>query len=672
MVRFVLILMACAWPLAAAAQDAPPSATEEQASLEITSPLGRTGAATRLRIVAQAEIPFGKVLSSVSFYVDGEHIGTVDSTSGPPYSVDWVDSDPFARREIVVQAGDWAGRVIRDSVILEPFEVVDLTEVTSVLVETSVYDTEGQFVRNFDPSLFAVRENDVEQKIDMVSREATPTSLVLLIDNSQSMHRRMEFLRAAAGQFVEYLNDQDSVVVAPFNTAIGAITGPTRDRETVEDAISNMRAEGGTAILDALVDGTKLLAGLEGRHAVVLLTDGYDENSKAADADAVIRAANEVQATIYVVGIGGVAGISLRGERTLRALAERTGGRVFFPPRERDLIQVADDVATDTHNRYLIAYTPTNQEPDGTWRDISVEVPEGLRTVARPGYFAPSPPPIRPMIEFTVTDGSREFVDITASELEVFEEGVTQTVDTFQEAVDPVSIVMALDSSGSMKNRAEQVKQTATDFVTQVRPEDKLALITFADRPMFAHTLSTNREFSYEAIGDYVAVGGTALYDALFNSLMTLKPVEGRRAVIVLSDGKDENNPGTAPGSIHTFDEVLELSRDVGAAVYAIGIGNIDRGVLEMLTATTGGALYIASDTDSLGEQFRRVIESLRRRYVLSYVSTNSTRDGRWREVQIRPTNPEHVISMLGGYFAPQKITAARTRAQTQASDLAR
>jgi VWFA-related protein len=671
MVRFALILMACAWPLAAAAQDAPSSAAEDHASLEITSPLGRTGAATRLRIVAQAQIPFGKVLSSVSFYVDGEHIGTVDSTSGPPYSVDWVDSDPFARREIVVQAGDWAGRVIRDSIILEPFEVVDLTEVTSVLVETSVYDTEGQFVRNFDPTLFAVLENDVEQKIDMVTREATPTSLVLLVDNSQSMHRRMEFLRAAAGQFVEHLSDQDSVVVAPFNATIGTITGPTRDRGTVEDAIQQMRAEGGTAILDALVEGAKLLGGLDGRRAVVLLTDGYDENS-TSDTDAVIRSANEVQATIYVVGIGGVAGISLRGERTLRALAERTGGRVFFPPREQDLIQVAQDVATDTHNRYLIAYTPTNQEPDGTWRDISVEVPEGLRSVARPGYFAPAPPPIRPMIEFTVTDGNREFVDLTASELEVFEEGVTQTIDTFQEAVDPVSIVMTLDSSGSMKNRAEQVKQTATEFVSQVRPEDKLALITFADRPMFAHTLSTNREFSYEAISEYAAVGGTALYDALFNSLMTLKPIEGRRAVVVLSDGKDENNPGTAPGSIHTFDEVLELSRDVGAAVYAIGIGNIDRGVLEMLTATTGGGLYIASDTDSLGEQFRRVIESLRRRYVLSYVSTNSTRDGRWREVQIRPTNPEHVISTLGGYFAPQKITAARTRAETQASDLAR
>lgn len=671
--RLLATLLACAWPLLASAQD-PSTANVDQApskdpvaSFRITSPLGRTGIATRVRIVAQADVPRGEMISPVAFYVDGELIGTVDPESGPPYSVDWVDANPFERREIVVQAADSTGRTFNDSVVLEPFEVVDLTEVTSVLLETSVYDQEGKFIQDFDPELFAVQENGIQQVIDLVSRESTPTSLMLLVDNSQSMHRRMEFLRRATGQFVNKLGPKDEVVVAPFNAGISTITGPTRDSGTVVDAIERMTSAGGTSILDALVEGLQLMRGLEGRRALVLLTDGYDENS-VADAESVLRAANQVQATIYVVGIGGVAGISLRGERMLRQLAERTGGRVFFPPRESDLVQVAADVATDTQNRYLIAYTPSNQEPDGLWREIVVGVPEGLRAITRPGYFAPAPPPIRPMIEFTVVDQNRDFVDVVDSDLEVFEDGVAQTIDTFQEAVDPVSIVMAIDSSGSMKNRAEMLKETARDFVSRVRTEDRLALITFADRPRFAHTLSTNREFSYEALEKYVPLGGTALYDAIWNSLMTLKDEKGRRAVVVFSDGRDENNPGTAPGSTHTFDEVLALSRDVGAPVYVVGIGNVDQGVVEMLAATSGGAAYFATDAASLGQQFRRVVESLRRRYVLSYVSSNSTRDGQWRKVEIRPRASGHVVSTNGGYFAPEKMTAlkpAYSEAQT-------
>ena len=231
---------------------------------------------------------------------------------------------------------------------------------------------------------------------------------------------------------------------------------------------------------------------------------------------------------------------------------------------------------------------------------------------------------------------------------------VPQKVDTFQVAVDPVSIVMALDSSGSMKKATETVKSTAIDFVREVRPEDNLALITFADRPTFAHVLATERQWTIDAINKYQAIGGTALYDAVWNSLLTLKGVAGHRVVVVLTDGRDENNPGTAPGSKHTLDEVLELMKEVGATVYGVGLGaTVDRPVLETLARDSGGQAYFASDASSLGDQFRRVVESLRRRYVLGYTSTNSTHDGAWRTVEIRPRDPNYVVRTAGGYFAP-------------------
>jgi Ca-activated chloride channel family protein len=181
-------------------------------------------------------------------------------------------------------------------------------------------------------------------------------------------------------------------------------------------------------------------------------------------------------------------------------------------------------------------------------------------------------------------------------------------------------------------------------------------LITFADKPLFAHLLSTNREWSLDAIDKYEALGGTALYDALYNSLLHLRDLAGRRAVVVLTDGKDENNPGTAPGSEHTLDDVLKLVRSVGAVIYPIGLGlKVERQILERLAAESGGEAYFPSDVSSLPDQYRRVIEDLRRRYILSYTSTNVAHDGAWRSVNIHPHVPGMIVSSKGGYFAPEQ-----------------
>lgn len=619
--------------------------------LTITSPRGRTGLVTRVRIVAQVALEPGAVLSPVEFFVDGARVGTVQE--GPPFAVEWLDENPFERRDITVQAAVSSGDVLRDTVSLPPFEVVEKSEVTGVLLETSVYDAGGRFVSDLPGSAFTVAEDGVPQAIDFITRETVETDLLLLVDNSQSMARRLDYVRRATERLTAGLRERDRAIVAPFNAHLGALTGPTSDVTTLRQAIGAMRAGGGTALLDGLLEATKAMAASNGRRAIVLITDGYDENSKAS-LEEVLRAVQTAQVTVYGLAIGGVAGISLKGESTLRALAEQTGGRVFFPARESELVAASEAIAADTHNRYLITYTPANQQKDGQWRRVSVDVPHGLRVRTRAGYFAPDPPPIRPTIEFTIQDSGRNYMDVTAADLDVFEDDVRQTVDTFQEAVDPVSIVLTLDSSGSMKKSAELVKSTATDFVRAVRPEDSLALITFADRPTFEHVLATNRSWSIEAIRKYTASGGTALYDGLWNSLLHLKGTRGRRSIVLLSDGRDENNPGTAPGSTHRLDEVLTLQRQVGATIYAVGLGqNVDRPVLERLAEVSGGQTYYADDATALASQFRRVVEDLRRRYVLSYSSTNRRADGNWRRVEIRPRAEGQVATSAGGYFPP-------------------
>jgi VWFA-related protein len=133
-----------------------------------------------------------------------------------------------------------------------------------------------------------------------------------------------------------------------------------------------------------------------------------------------------------------------------------------------------------------------------------------------------------------------------------------------------------------------------------------------------------------------------------------LKRADGRHALVVLTDGRDENNPGTAPGSRHTLADVLADLHDTDVTVYAIGLGmKVDHEVLEKIASASGGESFFPQTVAELGEQYRRVIDHLRQRYVVSYLSTNPKRDGEWRNVEIVPTDSRLTVSSRGGYVAP-------------------
>ena len=172
-------------------------------SVRITSPLGRMAEPGTVRIVGQVRAAPGHAVAVVRFSVDGALIGTV--TGGPPYAVEWTDDNPFQRREIVVEAEDDEGEVGRDSIVLEPFVVTEVAEITSVLVEAGVYDKTGRMVRGLTAPEFILEEDGVRQTPDMVAQETIPTTFALLVDSSQSMWRNMEFVRAAAARLLAYL-----------------------------------------------------------------------------------------------------------------------------------------------------------------------------------------------------------------------------------------------------------------------------------------------------------------------------------------------------------------------------------------------------------------------------------------------------------------------------------
>lgn len=639
---------------AGAAQQSRPPGDRVPLSIKITSPLGRTGLTGAIRIVARITGDPRSVISPVQFYVDGKLIG--EDKDGQPFAVEWVDENPFEPREIAAAVQDSFGEVARDSVLLRPLDLVESTSVASVLLEPSVADPSGRPVNSLTAADFRLFEDGVPQALDLAAADLEPATYTLLIDGSQSMSRRMDFVLDAARQLPMRLRANDQVIVAPFRQTLGAVTGPTKDRETITGAIEGIQSTGGTAILDALSAASRQIRGIEGRHIVVLITDGYDENSQITF-DQALEAVRASKATVYVIGIGGVAGVSLEGETLLRRLATETGGKAFFPARDFQLTEVHGLIAADVQQRYVITYTPTNQKLDGTWRKVTLQTTTPTHVVrVRAGYFAPAPPPVRPSIELTVRDINRQHVDIGMEDLVVVEDGVEQTIEAFTEALSPVSIVLVLDSSGSMKKDAPALVEAARSFVAAVRPQDSLAVMTFADTPILVHDLTTKREGTLEAIEQYQSAGGTALYDALAESLLRLKRVEGRRVVVVMTDGRDENNPGTAPGSVRTFDQVLATLKEADATVYAIGLGlKVDRTPLEAVAEASGGESYFPVEVASLAAEFQRIVEDLRRRYVISYTSTNPMRDGSWRKVELRAKREGIVIDSKGGYFAPNK-----------------
>jgi VWFA-related protein len=124
--------------------------------------------------------------------------------------------------------------------------------------------------------------------------------------------------------------------------------------------------------------------------------------------------------------------------------------------------------------------------------------------------------------------------------------------------------------------------------------------------------------------------------------------------VVVVTDGRDENAASNGPGSLRSWDDVLTRLQQTEATVYAVGLGSrVDRARLQQLADRSGGAAYFPTDVSTLAVDYHKILDELRRRYVLGYESTNGEWDGTWRTVDIRTRDNDVTIRSRGGYFAP-------------------
>jgi VWFA-related protein len=266
-----------------------------------------------------------------------------------------------------------------------------------VVLHATVQDKNGRLLTALPQESFTVLENGVQQQIRQFKREDVPVSMGLVVDNSGSMRDKRTRVESACLALVKDSNPEDEVVVVNFNDeAFNDLPHGksfTSDIKDMEEALTRIDSRGGTAMRDALrmsIDHVKE-KGRKDKKVLVVVTDGND-NSSIITLENLIKTAQQSEIVVYTIGLlsqedGREA---KRAERALKALAEATGGAVYFPKDAADVEQIAHQVARDIRNQYTIVYSPSNQSMDGTFRQIKVTAKGSGSPVVRTrsGYYA--------------------------------------------------------------------------------------------------------------------------------------------------------------------------------------------------------------------------------------------------------------------------------------------
>jgi Ca-activated chloride channel homolog len=262
-----------------------------------------------------------------------------------------------------------------------------------VTLSVGVSDRKGQSLANLAKDSFEIFEDGKLQKIEFFGEEDQPLSFGLLLDRSLSMNdsAKIEKAKAVAISFLRAGNPQNEAYCMAFNESPSIVADFTSDYAKIESGLSGIQTDGGTALYDAIIEGLeKLEQAKYRRRALVIITDGRDQDSKHSLADLVKRA-QQSDAQIYTVGFYSPAeskayraqGRKVRlsnGKETdnprlvFKTLADATGAETFFPKSAEEFTQAIARIAASLRRQYTLAYYPTNLSSDDAYRRIMVKV----------------------------------------------------------------------------------------------------------------------------------------------------------------------------------------------------------------------------------------------------------------------------------------------------------
>jgi Ca-activated chloride channel family protein len=245
----------------------------------------------------------------------------------------------------------------------------------------------------------------------------------------------------------------------------------------------------------------------------------------------------------------------------------------------------------------------------------------------------------------TVTDTSGRLIPNLAKEdFEIFDNNKAQAVTLFANDLQFIKVVVMLDESGSMVNNIKRVKEAAEQFLLRLLPNDRARIGSFEDKIILSPEFTNNRDELVQFLKEKLQYGnGTRLWDAVDASMSALSVLEGRRVVLVFSDGNDD--PG--PGKHVSYSTVLKRAQAEGYMVYAIGLHSKCRcgpegrmietdpdASLKRIAAESGGGYFELKEGADLSSTFTRVAQELHSQYVIGF--TPESMDGKLHAVQVR------------------------------------
>ena len=278
-----------------------------------------------------------------------------------------------------------------------------------------------------------------------------------------------------------------------------------------------------------------------------------------------------------------------------------------------------------------------------------------------------------------VTDIKQQYATgLRAEDFEVYEDGVRQQVEFFAAAEVPLDLILLIDASSSMTDKMTAVHKAAGGFIETMRPDDRAAVVSFADGVQVLQPLTSDTALVRSAIDRTGAKGATALHNAIYVALKEFgRPASSagevrRQAIAVLSDGEDTS-------SLLSFDDVLEMAKRSGVSIYTIGLKSDLAGgaatarryfsqsdfAMKQLASETGAMPFFPETVGDLGKVYDAIATELASQYSIGYVPRNVREDGKYRRVIVRVANrPELKPRTRTGYFLSVDTLASRSSSQ--------
>jgi Ca-activated chloride channel homolog len=271
------------------------------------------------------------------------------------------------------------------------------------------------------------------------------------------------------------------------------------------------------------------------------------------------------------------------------------------------------------------------------------------------------------LLDVTVVDPSNKPVmDLKQDEFIVTEDKLPQKIEFFSREQVPVSLVFAIDTSGSMRPKLDTVVKASTNIVKEGRRDDEMAVIEFKDQPELLEEFTGDINDVIDTLNGLVASRQTAMLDALYLAAdyANKEGKNRRKAVLVVTDGLDND-------SFYKFGEVVNHLKEIDVQVYLIGfINDLDKdsglfkkspkekaeGLLNRLAEETGGKAFYPRELSEVHAIAQQISTDLRTQYAIGYYPSNSLKDGTFRavKVQVNSANRRLLARSRSGYTAPR------------------